>query len=174
MTNLDNVLKSRDITLPTKVCIVKAIIFPVVMCGCESWTKKKADCWGNSGFELPCLMAKALEIALDCKEIKPIHPKGNYSWIFIGRTDPEAETPILWSPNVKNWLTGKDPDAGKDWRWEESRMTEDVPWWLDRTWVWVSSGSWWWTGKPGMLLSMGLQRVGHDWASELNWTYVPG
>ena len=102
----------------------------------ESWAPKNWCFW-------TVVLEKTLESPLDCKEIKPIHPKGNLSWIFIGRTDPEAETPILWSPNVKNWLIGKDPDAGKDWRWEEKGTTEDVPWWLDGTWVWVSSGSWW-------------------------------
>ena len=109
----------------------------------------------------------------DCKEIQPVHPKGNLSWIFIERTDAEAETPILWLPDVKNWLTGKDPDAGKDWRQEEKGM----PGWMasptHSTWVWVNSGSWWWTGRPGVLQSMGLQRVGRKWATELNWTLFP-
>ena len=71
------------------------------------------------------VLEKALESPLECKEIKPVHPKGNQSWIFTGRTDAEAETPILWPPDAKNWLIGKDPDAGKDWRQEEKRMTED-------------------------------------------------
>ena len=110
---------------------------------------------------------------LDCKEIKPVNPKGNQSWIFIGKTEAEAETPILWPPDVKNWLFGKDPDAGKDWRWEVKRTTEDemVDGITDSmTWVWASSKSWWWTGKPGVLQSMGSQRVGHDWATELTDT----
>ena len=81
------------------------------------------------------VLEKTLESPLDSKEIKPVHPKGNQSWIFIGRTDAEAETPVLWPPDVKSWLTGKDPDAGKDWRQEEKGMTEDemVGWhhWLD-------------------------------------------
>ena len=88
-------------------------------------------------------------------------------------TDAEADTPTLWPPDVKNQLVGKDPDAGKDWRQEERGMAEDEmvgwhhpQWW---TWVWVVSGSWWWTGKPGVLQSMGSQRVGHNWATELNW-----
>ena len=106
-------------------------------------------------------------------EIQAVHPKGNQSWIFTGRTDAEAETPILWPADTKNWLTGKHPYAGKDWR-QEKGMTENemVGWtrWLTRwTWVWESSGSWWWTRKPGVLQSMGSQRVGHDWATELNW-----
>ena len=113
---------------------------------------------------------KTLESPLDCKEIKPINSKGNQSWIFIGRTDAETETPILWPPDLKNWLIGKDPDAGKDWRQEgtiEDGWLSSPTWW---TWVWASFGSWWWTGKPGVLQSMGSQRAGHDWATELNWT----
>ena len=117
MTNLDSILKSRDITLPTKVRLVKAMIFSVVMYGCESWTVKKAEHRRIDAFELWCW--KTLESPLDCKEIQPVHPKGDQSWIFIGRTDAKAETPILWPPNVKNWLIGKDPDADKGWRWEE-------------------------------------------------------
>ena len=120
------------------------------------------------------VLEKTLESPLDCKEIHPVHPKGNQSWIFIGRTNVEAETPIPWPPDAKNWLIWKDPDAGKDWRWEETGMTEDemVGWHhrLDgHEWVWVNSGSWWWTGRPRMLQSMGLQRVGRDWVTELNW-----
>ena len=124
MTNLDSILKSRDITLPTKVHLVKAMVFPVVMYGCESWTIKKAECWRIDAFELWC-WEKTIEGPLDCKEINPVNPKGNQSWIFIGRTDAEAEIPILWPPDAKNWFIGKDLDAGKDWRQEEKGMTED-------------------------------------------------
>ena len=95
MTNLDSILKSRDISLPTKVHTVKAIVFPVVMYGCESCTIKKAECQRIDAFELWWL-EKTLESPLDCKEIQPVHPKGDQSWVFIGRTDAEAETPILW------------------------------------------------------------------------------
>ena len=124
MTNLDSILKSRDITLLTKVCLVKSMVFPVVTYGCESWTINES--WGPKNWCFwTMVLEKTLESPLDCKEIKPVHPKGNQSWIFIGRTDAEAETPILWPPNVKNWLIGKDPDAGKDWRQEEKGMTED-------------------------------------------------
>ena len=102
-----------------------------------------------------------------------VHPKGNQSWIFIGRTDAEAETPILWPPDVKKWDIWKDLDAGKDWRWEEKGTTEDemVGWHhrLNGQWIWVSSESWWWTWRPGMLQAMGSQKVRHDWVSELNW-----
>ena len=124
MTKLDSILKSRDITLPTKVHLVKAIFFPVVMYGCESWTIKKAEHWRIDAFELWCF-EKTLEIPLDCKEIQLVHSKGNQSWILIGRTDAEAETPILWPPDAKNWLLGKDPDSGKVWWWEEKGATED-------------------------------------------------
>ena len=124
MTNIDSILKSRDITLPTKVCLVKAMVFPVVMYGCESWTIKKAECQKNWCF-WTLVLEKTLESLLDCKEIKSVHPKGDQSWVFIGRTDAEAETPILWPPDVKSWLIGKDPDAGKDWRWEEKGTAED-------------------------------------------------
>ena len=132
MTNLDSILESRDITLPTKVCLVKAMVFPVVMYECESWTVKKAERWRIDAFELWCW---TLESHLDYKEIKPVHPKGNQSWIFIGRTDAEAEAPILWLPDVKKWLIRKDPDAGKGWRREEKGTTKDevVGWhhWLN-------------------------------------------
>ena len=124
MTNIDSILKSRDITLPTKVCLVKAMVFPVVMYGCERWTIKKAECQKNWCF-WTSVLEKTLENLLDCKEIKSVHPKGDQSWVFIGRTDAEAETPILWPPDVKSWLIWKDPDAGKDWRWEEKGTAED-------------------------------------------------
>ena len=100
MTNLDSILKSRDITLPTKFCLVEAMVFPVVMCGCESCTIKKAELRRIDAFELWCW--KTLESPLDCKEIQPVHPKGYQSWVFIGRTNVEAETPILWPPYAKS------------------------------------------------------------------------
>ena len=113
------------------------------------------------------VVLEALESPLYCKEIKPVNPKGNQSWILIGRTDTDAEAPIFWPPDVNNWLIWKDPDTGKDWRQEEKGTTEDemVGW---HWWTWTSSGSWWWTGKPGLLQSMGLQRIGHD--EQPNWT----
>ena len=118
LTNLDSILKSRHITLPTKVHLVKAMVFPMVMCGCESWTVKKAEHWRIDAFELWC-WEKTLESPLDCKEIQPVNPKRNQSQIFIGRTNVEAETPRLWPPDAKNCLIWKDPDVGIDWRWEE-------------------------------------------------------
>ena len=132
----------------------------------ESWAQKNWCFW-------TVVLEKTLESLLDCKGTQPVHPKGDQSWVFIGRTDVEAETPILWPPDAKSWLIEKDPDAGKDWGQEEKGMTEDerVGWHHRRwTWVWVDSGIWWWTGRPGVLWFMGSQRVGDDWATELNWT----
>ena len=124
MMNLDSTLKSWDITFPTKVHLVKAMLFPVVMYGCESWAIKKAEYRRIDAFELWC-WRRLLKSSLDCKEIQPVNPKGNQSLVFIGRTDAEVETPILWPANEKNWLTGKDPDAEEDWRREEKGTTED-------------------------------------------------
>ena len=137
------------------------------MYGCESWTKKKS--WAPKNFCLWTVVSeKTLESPLDCKEIQPVHPKGNQSWIFIGRTDAKAEAPILWPPDVKNWLTGKDPDARKDWRQKEKGTTE-VGWYhqLDgpefEQAPGVGDGQW----------SLELQRVGYNWTTELNWcTYL--
>ena len=106
MTNLDSILKSRDITLPTKLCLVKAMVFPVVMYRCESWNHKEGWLLKNWCFQIVEL-EKTPESSLDCKEIQPLHPKGNQSWRFIGRTDVEAETPIFWPPNAKSWLLEK-------------------------------------------------------------------
>ena len=124
MTNLDSVLEGRDITLPAKVHLIKAVVFPVLMYGCESWTIRKAEHQKNWCF-WTVVLEKTLESTLDCKEIQQVHPRGNQHWLFIGRTDTEAETPILSPPDVKSWIIWKDPDAGKDWRWEEKGITED-------------------------------------------------
>ena len=131
----------------------------------ESWVPNNWCFWTVA-------LEKTLESPLDCKEIQPVHPKGDKSWVIIGRTDVEAETPILSPPDAKSWLIGKDRDARKDRGLEEKGMTEDDSWMASPTqwtWVWTSSGSWWWTRKPGMLQFMVLQRVGHDWVTELNW-----
>ena len=134
MTNLDSILKSRDITLPAKVCPVKAVVFPVVMCGCESWDHEESWALKNRCF-WTVVLEKTLENPLDCKEIHPVHPKGNQFWVFFERTDVKAETIIFWPPDTKSWLFGKDPDVGKDWRQEEKGTTEDemVRWhlWLN-------------------------------------------
>ena len=123
MTNLDSMLKSRNISLLTKVRIVKAMVFPVAVYGCEldnkeSWVLKNWCFW-------TVVLEKTLENPLDCKEIKPVNPKWSQSWIFIGRTDAEAEAPILWIPDMKKWLTGKYPNVGKDCRQEEKGTIED-------------------------------------------------
>ena len=123
MTNLDSIFKSRDITLPTKVRLVKAMFFPVVMYGCDSWTVKKAECWRIDAFELWCW--RRLLSPLDCKEIQPLHSKGDESWVFFGRNDAKAETPVLGPPHVKFWLIGKDSDVGRDWGQEENGTTEN-------------------------------------------------
>ena len=160
-----SILESRNITLPTKVHLVQALVFPVDMYGCESWTIKKSWALKNWCF-WTVVLEKILENPLDWKESQPVNPKG------ISLEYSEAETPLLWPPDAKNGLIGKDPDAGRlkvggegDDRGWDGWMPSQTQW----TGVWVGSGSWWWTGKPGMLQSMGLQRVGHDSATELNW-----
>ena len=154
-----SILKSRDITLPTKVHLVKAMVFPVVM---FSWALKNWCFW-------TVVLEKTLESPLDCKEIQPVHPKGNRSWIFIGRTDAEAEMPIFWPPDV-NWFIWKDTDAGKYWRREKKGTTEDemVGWhhWLK--WTWVNSGSWWWTRSLVCCSPWGHKEL--DTTEWLNWT----
>ena len=134
----------------------------------ESWAWKNWCFW-------TVVLEKTPESPLDCKEIQPVHPKGDQSWVFIGRTDVEAETPILWPPDEKSRLIWKDSDAGEDWRREEKGMTEDetVGWHQTRwTWVWVNSGSFWWTERLDVLQSMGSERVGHGWATKLNWLHL--
>ena len=135
----------------------------------ESWAPT------NWGFWI-VVWEKTLENPLNCKEIQPVHPKGNQSWIFIGKTDDEAEVPTLWPPGAKSWLIRKKP-----WCWERLKVGgkgDDRGWggWMASptwgTWVWVNSRSWWWTGRPGVLWSMLSQRVGHDWVTELNWNIL--
>jgi len=170
MTNLDSIFKGRDITLPTKVRLVKVIVFPVVMYGCESWTIKKAECWRIDVFELWCW--RRLESPLDCKEIQPVHPKGDQSWMFIGRIDIEAETPILWPPDVKSWLIWKDPDAGKDWGQEEKGTTEDeMVGWHHR----LDGHGFGWTpgvgdGQGGLACCGSWGHKESDMTEWLNWT----
>ena len=134
------------------------MVLLVAMYGCECWTKKKAECWRIEAFELWCL-----ESPLDCKEIRLVHPKGNQPWIFIRRTDAEAEAPTLWPYDVKSWLTGKDPDDGKIWRQEEKGATEDeMVGWHHR----INGHELEQTQGSLACWSMGLQRVGHNWAIE--------
>ena len=170
MTNLDSMFKSRVITLPTKVRLVKTMVFPVITYGCESWTVKKAERWRIDAFELWCW--RRLLSPLDCKEIQPVHSEGDQPWDFFGRNDGKAETPVLWPPHAKSWV------IGKDWCWEglgAGGEGDDGGWdgWMASLtrWKWVSvnSGSWWWTGRPGVLQFMGSQRVRYDWATDLIW-----
>ena len=117
------------------------------------------------------VLEKTLKSPLDCKKIQSVHPKGNQSWIFIGRTDVEAEIPILWPPDAKNWLIGNDPDAGKDWRWEKGTTENEVDWWASSTqqaWVWVNSGSCWWIGSLACCSLWGCKEL--DMTDWLNWT----
>ena len=142
------------------------------MSGCESWTiKKKAECWRIDAFELWC-WEKTLESPLDCKEIQPVHPKGDQGWVFIGRTDAEAETPVLWPPHAKSWLTGKDPDAGRGWGQEEKGMTEDemAGWhhWVDRCeFEWTPGVG---DGQGGLACCDSWGRKESDTTEQLNWT----
>ena len=135
MTNLDSILKSRDITLPTKVRLVKAMVFPVVMYGCDIWTVKKAERRRIDAFELWCWRRLLRVPWTDCKEIQPVHSEEDKPWDFFGRNDAKAETPVLWPPHAKSWLIGKDSDAGRDWGQEEKGTAEHemAGWhhWLD-------------------------------------------
>ena len=172
MTDLDSILKSRDIALPTKVCLVKAVVFPVVMYGCEIWTIKKAECRRIDAFELWC-WRRLLRVPWTArrssqsllKEISPgcsleglmLKLKRQYFGHLMQRT-ASFENTLIWE-SLR--AVGEGDDKGWD-GW----MASPTRW----TWVWVDFGSWWWTGRPGMLRFMGSQRVGHDWATELNWT----
>ena len=124
MTNLDSIFKSRHITLPTKVLLVKAMVFPVVMYGRESWNCEEGWVPKNWCF-WTVVLEKTLESPLDWKESQPVNLKWNQPWTLMGWTDAKAETPVVWPPDVKSWLIGKDPDAGKDWRQKEKRATKD-------------------------------------------------
>ena len=164
LTNLDSVLKSINITLPTKVCLVKATVFPVVMYRCESWTIKKVEPLKNWCFQT-VVLDKTLKSPLDSKDIKPVNPTGNKLWIVIGRTDAEAEAPILRWPSVMNQYIGKDPDAEK--YWSRSRGQKRLDSITDSIAMNFSKlQETWSTEDPGMLQSMGSQRVGHDLAAE--------
>ena len=171
MTNLDSILKSRDVTLPTNVHLAKAMVFPVVMYGCESWTIKKAKHWRTDAFELWC-WRRLLRVPWTARRsnqsiLKEINPeyslerlklKLQYSGHLMWRTDSLEKILML----------GKIEGRGRS-GWQRMRRLDGITM-TQWTWVWVSSGSWWWTGKPGMLQAMGLQKVGHNWVTELNWT----
>ena len=145
------------------------MVFPVVMYGCESWTTKKAECRRIDAFEL-WYWRRLFKVPWTARRsnqsiLKEISPGYSLEGLML-----KLNLQYFGYPDVKNWLNGKDPDAGKDWRWDDRGwdgwMASPTRW----TWVWEDSGSWWWTGRPGMLWFMGLQRVRHDWATELNWT----
>ena len=169
MTNLDSILKSRDITLPTNICLVKAMVFPVVMYGCGRWTVKNCCFW-------TVVLEKTLESPLDCKEIQPVHPE-DQSWVFIGRTDAEAETPVLWPPHVKSWLIGKGPDAGRDWGQEKGTTENEMVGWHHR----LNGHEFEWTpgigDGQGGLACCEIHGVTKSWTglsdwTELNWMIV--
>ena len=169
ITNLDSILKSRDITLPTKVCIVKAVVFPVVMYGCDRWTIKKVECWRIDASELRC-WRRLLRVPWAARRS---------SQSILKESSPEHSLEgLMLKVKLFGHLTWRVDSLEKPWCWERLRAGGEgynrgwdgwmasPTWW---TWVWVSSGSWWWTGKPGVLWSMGLQGVRHDWVTELNW-----
>ena len=170
MTNLDSILKSRDITLQTKFHLVKAMVFPVVMYGCESWTVKKAERRRIDAFELWCW--RRLLSPLDCKKVQPVHSEGDQPWDFFGRNDAKAEIPVIWLPHAKSWLIGKDSDAGRDWGQKEKGTTEDeIAGWHHR----LDGRESEWTpgvgdGQGGLACcdSWGLKES--DTTERLNWT----
>ena len=164
--------------MPTKVRLVKAIVSSSHV---WMWELDHKEIWAPKNWCFwTVVLEKTLESPLDYKGIKPVNCKGNQPWISTGRTEAEAETPILWPPDGKNWLTGKDPNAGKDWKQEEKGTTRGWDGWrasLTRwTWVWASSRSWWWTGKPGELQSMGQQSWTwlSDWTDQTMMSYHTG
>ena len=177
MTSLDSIFKSRDITLLTKVHLVKAMVFPVVMYGCESWNVKKAECRRIDVF-WTVVLEKTLESPLDCKEIQPVHSKGDQSSVFFGRTDAKAETPILWPPHVKSWLIGKDSDAGRDWGQERGTTEDEMAGW--HRWLDGHESEW----TPGVGDGQGGLACCNSWGckesdmtellnwTELNWTFL--
>ena len=169
MTNLDSIFKNRDITLPTKVRLVKAMVFPVVMYGCESWTIKKAERWRID--LLNCGVGEDSESPLGCKEIQPVHSEGDQPWVFFGKNDAKAEAPVLWPSHVKSWLIGKDCDAGRDCGQEEKGTTEDemAGWhhWLDgRESEWTPGDG---DGQGGLASCDSWGRKESDTTEWLNW-----
>ena len=171
MTNIDSTEKSREIILPTKIRLVKAMVFPVVMSGCESWTVKKAEHWRIDAFELWC-WRRVLRVPWTArrsnqsilKEISPVHWK-DWRWSWNSNTLATSCKELTHWKRPWCWEGLGAGGEGDDRGWD-GWMASPTQW----TWVWVNSGSWWWTGRPGMLQFMGSQRVGHDWATELNWT----
>ena len=175
MTNLDSILKKQRHYFVNKgpssqsYGFSSSYVWMWELDHKESWAPKNWCFWTE-------VLEKTLESPLDCKEIKPVNPKGNQTWIFIGKTDADSETPILGPTDAKNWLIGKDPDAGKDWRQKEKRVAEDemirCHHRFNGHWVWANSEREWKTGKPGMLQSMGSQKVRHNLATEQHQSRV--
>ena len=171
MTNLDSILKSRDITLPTKVCLVQAMVFPVVMYGCESWTVKKAECWRIDAFELWC-WRRLLRVPWTSRRsnqsiLKEISLGYSLEGLML-KLKLQYFGHLMWSVDSLEktlMLEGLGAGGEGDNRGCDGWMSSPT-WWM---WVWVNSGSWWWTGRPGVLQFIVLQRVGHSWATELNW-----
>ena len=176
MTNLDSILKSRDITLPTKVCLVKAMVFPVVMYGCESWTVKKAERRRIDAFELWC-WRRLLRVPWTArrsnqsvlKEVSPECSLKDWCWNWNSSTLTTWCEELVHLKRLWCWERLRAGVEGDNRRWDGWR-----PWPTRSTWVWASSGSWWWTGRPGVLQSRGLQRVRHDWATELKYIHHGG
>ena len=174
MTNIDSILERRIITLPKSL---SSQSYGFSNSHVRMWELNYTESWvPNNWYFSTVVLEKTLESPLDCKEIQPVHSKENQSWIFIGRTDAKAETPILWPPHAKSWLIGKDSDAGRDWGQEEKGMTEDeMAGWHHR----LDAHEFEWTpgvgdGQGGLACcdSWG-RRVRHDWSKELNWTDTP-
>ena len=174
MTNLDSILKSRDITLPTKVHLVKAMFFPVVMYGCESWTIKKAEHWRIDAFEMWC-WRRLLRVPWTARRsnqsiVKEISPEYSLEGLMLKLKIQYFDYLMRITDSLKKTLIMGKIEAEREGSvrgWDG--WMASLTWWA---WVWVSSGSWRWTGKPGALQSMGLQRVRHDWATELNWSRI--
>ena len=170
MTNLDSILKSRDITLPTKVRLVKAMVLPVVMYGYESWTVKKAEHQRIDAFELWC-WRRLLRVPWTARRSNQFHSKGDQSWVFTGRTDVEVETPIIWPPHAKSWLIGKVPDAGKDWGQDKKGRTKDeIVGWHH----WLNGHGFGWTpgvgdGQGCLVCCVSQGRKELDMTERLNW-----
>ena len=171
MTNLDSISKSRDIAFLRKVHLVKAMVFLVVMYGCDSWTIKKAECWRTDAFELRC-WRRLLRVPWAArrsnqsilKETSPGCYWKDWCWSWNSNTLATWWDELTHLKRPWCWERLKAGGEGDDWGWD-GWMASPTRW----TWVWVNSGSWWWTGRPGVLRKES-QRVGHDWATELNWT----
>ena len=173
MTNIDSILKSRDITLPTKGHLVKAMVLPVVTYGCESWTIKKAECQRIDAFELWC-WRRLLRVPWTARRsnqsiLKEISPECSLEGLML-KLKLQYFGHLLWRTDSleKTLMLGK--IEGRRRGWQKMRWLDGITdWW---TWLWASSGSWWWTGRPGVLQSMGSQKVRHNWVTELNWNIL--